>query len=219
MSTPEQIKEAQWRGVDRALTLYGLDKTAGVLGTLGSALGRAGTGAAKAYQHGGGTMMQNAAKGAKAGWSGFQRAGGMQAAGKALGGAALAGGAAYGAGKAFGAGQQSNQPPKMAGISDFAAIAALPALGGAFKGVSHNHAEPVQGAARGVAGATGGALAGGVAGLGGSLALSHLLKPQVGDKSPIKALAALAPLLLGTVGGGVGGYNLATKKYDQPRQD
>lgn len=109
----ENIKEAQWRGIDRALTLYGLDKTAGVLSTLGSALGRAGTGAAKAYQHGGGTMMQNAAKGAKAGWSGFQRAGGMQAAGKALGGAALAGGAAYGAGKAFGAGQQASQQSKM----------------------------------------------------------------------------------------------------------
>jgi len=109
MITKEALDAARSRGAQKILARYGLDKVSGIMSTLGSAATRALGAGTKAYQHGGGSMMQNVGKGIAAGAKGFQRAGGVPAAGKALGVAAAGGAAAYGAGRAFGAGQAASQ--------------------------------------------------------------------------------------------------------------
>lgn len=109
MITKEALDAARSRGAQKVLARYGLDKVSGIMSTLGGAATRALGAGTKAYQHGGGSMMQNLGKGIAAGAKGFQRAGGVPAAGKALGVAAAGGAAAYGAGRAFGAGQAASQ--------------------------------------------------------------------------------------------------------------
>lgn len=157
MITKEALDAARARGAQKVLARYGLDKLSGVLSTLGGAATRALGAGTKAYQHGGGSMMQNLGKGLAAGAKGFQRAGGVPAAGKALGAAAAGGAAAYGAGRMFGAGQQAAQKQansdetdraQLSLADDLQGILNTPALGlvpigntlqAAYRGGLHGH--------------------------------------------------------------------------------
>lgn len=204
MITEQDVAAARVRGAETILARYGLAKTANILSTLGSAASRALSSGAKAYQHGGGTMMQNVGKGLAAGAKGFQRAGGVPAAGKALGAATAAGVGMYGAGRAFGAGQNAAQKQAafsdgdLAGVARTTALSALPGLTilqGMHRGQLHGANDALGGAAR--------MLLGNTAGFG----VGSMLGGLSGNPR--------AALLAGILGSGIGGH-YATRKYLKP---
>jgi hypothetical protein len=224
MISNEAYAEAQVRGVQKTLAFYGLEKAAaaGVLATLGRAGSRALSGGMKAYQHGGGSMMQNVGKGIASGAKSFQRAGGLPAAGKALGATAAVGAGAYGAGRAFGAGQAGGQ--KQASDADTLGITADDAEGiartigmgfipfgntaqGVHRGSLHGYNEPFQGAVRMLGGTMAGGMVGGAAGavIGKGLGM---------NRGAVHGLNGALTLL----GSGVGGH-LATRKYLKPPEE